>query len=397
MRILHVIPGVAPCYGGPSRAIFEMCRALQSRGCETLVATTDADGPGRLPVKLNEVVEHEGIPAIFFPRQWSEAFKFSRPLSRWLHANVRGFDVVHIHAVFSHACLSAASACRLHGVPYVVRPLGTLDPWSMRQKPFRKQLMWRLSASRMLRGAAGVHYTMPEEKSLAETSLGVNHGFVLPLGIEAEQLQPQTSDVSFRRQHPSLGGAPYVIALSRIHPKKNLEALLEAFLAAVKRDGFQNWRLVIAGDGDADYVASLQSLARQGAGTGQVLFPGWLGGATKASALREAELLALVSHQENFGLCAAEALACGVPVLVSRQVNLAAEVEEAGAGWVAGPGPSGLSLALEEALTSGTERKRRGEAGREYTTKRFSWPGIAGELTDLYRNIAADAARLSAR
>lgn len=397
MRVLHVIPGIAPRYGGPSRAIFEMCRALQSRGCETLVATTDADGPGRLPVELNKVVEHEGVPAVFFPRQWSEAFKFSRPLSRWLRANVRGFDTVHIHAVFSHACLSAASACRHHGVPYVVRPLGTLDPWSMRQKPFRKRLMWRLAASRMLRGAAAVHYTTSEEKSLAETSLGVNHGFVLPLGIETGQFQPQTSGVSFRRQYPSLGDAPYVIVLSRIHPKKNLESLLEVFLAAVKRDEFKDWRLVIAGDGDSDYVTSLTRLAQPGPEPGPVLFTGWLSGATKASALREAELLALVSHQENFGLCAAEALACGVPVIVSRQVNLAAEVEEVEAGWVAEPGASGLSLAFEAALASDSERRRRGEAGREYTARCFSWPSIAAELIDLYRNIASDAVRPSGR
>jgi glycosyltransferase involved in cell wall biosynthesis len=374
-----------------------MCRAIQSRDCETLIATTDADGSGRLPVTLNEIVVHEGVPTVFFPRQWSEAFKFSRPLSRWLREHVRGFDVVHIHAVFSHACLSAANACRRSGVPYIVRPLGTLDPWSMRQKPFRKQLMWRLSASRMLRGAAAVHYTTSEEKSLAETSLGINHGFVLPLGIEIEPPPPKDSGVSFRRQHQSLGDAPYIIALSRIHPKKNLESLLEAFLAAVKRKEFKDWRLVIAGDGDADYITSLQRKARQGADSAPVLFTGWLDGVTKTSALREAELLALVSHQENFGLCAAEALACGVPVLVSRQVNLAAEVEKIGAGWVAGAEPAGLLFALEAALANAAERKRRGAAGREYTTRHFSWLCIASELTDLYRDIVTNGARLGGR
>src|SRR5262245_5560032 len=117
MRVLHVIPSVAPRYGGPSRAIVEMCRALQGRGVELLVATTDADGAGRLPVELGKPLVYKGVPAVFFSRQWSEAFKYSYPLARWVDGHVLGFDVVHIHAVFSHACLAAAKACHRHNIP----------------------------------------------------------------------------------------------------------------------------------------------------------------------------------------------------------------------------------------------------------------------------------------
>src|SRR5207248_476169 len=101
----------------------EMCRALQERGIEPLIATTDADGAGRLPVELGHPLVYKGVLAVFFSRQWSEAFKYSHSLARWVGENVRGFDVVHIHAVFSHACLAAAKACCRHNVPYVVRPL----------------------------------------------------------------------------------------------------------------------------------------------------------------------------------------------------------------------------------------------------------------------------------
>src|SRR5262245_44733825 len=119
MRVLHVIPAVAPRYGGPSRAIFEMCRALQERGTEPLIACTDADGTGRLPVELGQPLVYKGVRAVFFSRQWSEAFKYSHPLSHWVSEHVQGFDVVHIHAVFSHACMAAAKACHQHSVPYV--------------------------------------------------------------------------------------------------------------------------------------------------------------------------------------------------------------------------------------------------------------------------------------
>jgi glycosyltransferase involved in cell wall biosynthesis len=128
MRVLHVIPAVAPRYGGTSRAIVEMCHALQERGIEPLIVSTDADGAGRLPVELAHSLVYKRVPVVFFSRQWSEAFKYSHPLARWVGGHVREFDVVHIHAVFSHACLAAAKACRRYNVPYVVSPHGTLDP-----------------------------------------------------------------------------------------------------------------------------------------------------------------------------------------------------------------------------------------------------------------------------
>ena len=283
-----------------------MCRALRAQGCDIIVATTDADGGGRLPVVLNRVCEYESVPTIFFRRQWSEAFKFSRPLSLWVREKIHEFDVVHIHAVFSHSCLAAAAACRTHGIPYVVRPLGTLDPWSLRQKPFRKRLMWTLAASRMLRGAAAVHYTTAEEKRLAETSLGINHGVVIPLGIEGH-LDTQTPDDEFRQKYPQLADNPYILVLSRIHPKKNLESLLSAFSTSTLRPGLERWHLLIAGEGEPGYVASLRRLAEKNEVSETVIFTGWLSGTAKAAALEGAALLALISHQENFGLCAAEA------------------------------------------------------------------------------------------
>ncbi|HYG79851.1 MAG TPA: glycosyltransferase, partial [Pyrinomonadaceae bacterium] len=166
MKVLHVIPAVAARYGGPSLAVFEMCRALGERGAEVLIATTDADGSGRLAVETGTPLMFEGVETVFFARRLSERFGYSRTLARWLKLNAGGFDVAHIHAVFSHPCVAAARACRLNRVPYVVRPLGSLDPWSMRQKPWRKRLLWHAAARRMLRGAAAVHYTTLEERRL---------------------------------------------------------------------------------------------------------------------------------------------------------------------------------------------------------------------------------------
>jgi glycosyltransferase involved in cell wall biosynthesis len=258
----------------------------------------------------------------------------------------------------------------------------------MAQKPLRKRLMWHLSAGRMMRQASAVHYTAREEQQLAERSLGIGRGLVIPLGIEMEKLNDSGSAGLFRQRHHSLGDKPYVLALSRIHPKKNLELLLEVFLSLANQPEFEHWRLVIAGDGEAEYRGSLQSLAERKGRADKVIFPGWLGGAEKSSALQSSALFALTSHQENFGIAAVEALACGIPVLVSEHVNLAPEIDEFGLGWVTPLERASFSDTLAEALRGGAERARRGQAGKSFVARQFSWSKVAAELTDLYASVA---------
>ena len=375
-----MIPAVAPRYGGPSHAVIGMGRALSQCGVSVEIATTDADGPTRLPVQHGRPVNWQGVPTMFFRRQWSEAFKYSGPLGTWLGKRVANYDVVHIHAVFSHACLAAAGACRAHRVPYVVRPLGTLDPWSMRQKPLRKRLLWHLGVRQLLNDAAAIHYTTASEQHLAETTLRLNRGVVIPLGVD--------TDLFTRGSLNEVPRDQYILSLGRLHPKKGLELLVEVFLRLVQNRNFQDWRLLIAGDGDAAYVATLKELVRSGSGENCVTFTGWLAGADKAAALRRSALLALPSHQENFGLVVAEALACGTPVLVSRHVNLADEVETARAGWVVPIEPTALLESLAAALSDSVEREQRGAAGRELARSRFTWDSVARELSHLYTDIS---------
>jgi len=383
MRLLHVIPAVAPRYGGPSRAIFQMCRALLERDVEVLIATTDADGEGTLPVKLAELSWCNNVPIIFFPRQWSEAYKFSRPFADWLDLHVAEFDVVHIHAVFSHSCLAAAKACRAKRVPYVVRPLGTLDPWSLKQKKLRKNIFWHFGVKQMLNGAAAIHYTADAEKEAAELRPGLTRGVVIPLGIETDSSLSEAAAPNSSKTSDS----PYVLVLSRLHQKKGLEVLIPAFLSLTKQVEFARWKLVLAGEGEARYVDLLKNLVKSNGGNGNVVFTGWLDGADRKKTLREASLLALTSYQENFGLCAVEALACGVPVLLSPHVNLAQQIEQAGAGWVSPVETAALRMTLAESLSDEKGRAMRGAAGMKLVQKQFSWNQVTRELISLYASI----------
>jgi len=364
MRVLHVIPSVSERSGGPGLAIVPMCRALLAQGIEVVLATTE----------VSQTADCDGVPAIFFEAQLGESFKYSRPLAAWLNANAHHFDAAHIHAVFNHACVAAARACRKAHVPYVIRPLGTLDPWSMKQKPVRKRVFWSLAGKAMLNGAAAVHYTSQAEKAATESLLGVNNGTVIPLGIE----QPVSTNGVARNR--------YVLVLSRLHPKKGLDVLIDAFNELVRRPQFEHWKLIIAGNGPAENALKEQASDR-------VVFTGWVDGEQKEAMLSGASLLVLPSYQENFGLCVMEALARSVPVLVSPHVNLADEIAAGKAGWIAPVEKDALAAALASALSDDDELSRRGRAGKVLSQK-YSWERVGSSLVELYKEITNGRAHI---
>ncbi|MFI5177513.1 MAG: glycosyltransferase [Vicinamibacterales bacterium] len=385
--VLHVIPAVAPRYGGPSVATFGMCRALAGYDVDCVVATTDADGPERLPVETGSIVRYGDVPVIFFPRTFSESLKWSGPLASWVHSHVSGFDLVHIHAVFSHASITAGRACRRAGVPYLVRPLGNLDPWSLARHGWRKQVLLRLGARELLRRADAIHYTSDAERALAERALpGLPRGVVVPLGVE-DDLFAGTSPVPPNEP-------PYLLALCRLDVKKGIDLLIEAFHALHAGGSAADWSLTIAGDGDPAYVARLHRLADTGAARDRITFRGWVTGPERHALIAGAGAFALPSHQENFGLSVVEAMACAVPVIITPGVNVSSEVAQHHAGWVVPRERGAWAQALARVLADRTELARRGRLARGLA-EQFRWPSVGRQLVDAYgallRPRAADA------
>ena len=342
---------------------------------------------GRLPVELGKPVSYRGVRCHFFPRGWSEAFKYSPSLGRWLNENVAQYDIVHIHAVFAHATCAAARACCRAGIPYIVRPLGTLEPWSMRQKPVRKQIAWRLLFRRVLTQATAIHYTTEQEREWTERSLGLRKGLVVPNGVDESLLEVQPTG-QFRKAHGIPAGAPVLLTLSRLHPKKGLDLLLQVFVDLKTRGPLAACHLVIAGDGERNYVNELREIIRGTPAESFVHWVGWLEGDAKLHALAEADLFVLSSFQENFGIGAVEAMACGTPALLSRQVGLAAEVLANRAGWIVNLDAAGLGGGLAEAASNPAELAARGAAARALVRERFTWPRIAQEWIALYRKLS---------
>lgn len=359
-------------------AVVPMCRALRKQGIEVLLASTNHE---LTRMRVRGITDYKGIPARVFPVQFGRSFKYSKPLASWLRTSVNESDLVHVHAVFNHASVAAAAACRKAGVPYLVRPLGTLDPWSMKQKPLRKRIFWTISGKTMLQGSAAVHYTTVTEKTATEEYLRLNHGRVIPLGVD---VNGSAKHDGIAAHFPALANHSYVLVLSRLHPKKGLEDLIEAFKSLRK----SSWRLVIAGDGPPDYVAALKQKASSH--PEEIIFTGWVSGELKDALLRNASLLALPSRHENFGLCVLEAMAHGVPVIVSPHVNLASEIEAADAGWVVDL--DALARGLAMVLDDESGRRRRGHAAYQFA-QQYSWQRTAMELAELYEQILRCSSR----
>jgi glycosyltransferase involved in cell wall biosynthesis len=278
-----------------------------------------------------------------------------------------------VHAVFSHAVLAAGRACRKHDVPYVVRPLGTLDPWSVGRHAYRKRLLLALGLHQVLCEASLIHYTTNEERQLAESQFpNLPHGEVVPLGIDDGwfQLEEAPRERTF-------------VCFSRLESKKGVDVAIDAFHRIAADPDLQSWRLVIAGDGDPDYVSTLRRAAAQGAGSARVDFTGWLDGAARASLLQRGGVFVLPSHQENFGIALVEAMAAGMPAIVAPGVNLASELRRHDAGWVVERSAEAVASAMREAAADAA-RTARGRRAQQLAS-RFQWPVVAAGLDAMYR------------
>jgi glycosyltransferase involved in cell wall biosynthesis len=377
-KILHVIPSVGPQRGGPSVLMRTLARALSQAGMEVHVATTDDNGPGRLRVPLGVPQPEDGATFWYFPRQ-TRFYTFSWPLTRWLARHVREFDLVHIHALFSYAALPAALLAHRARVPYIVRPLGTLNRWGIRnRRPWLKKLSFRLLESRILASAAGIHYT--SEQELVEAGeLGVSgKALMIPNAVDL----PSGPSGETRASRTLPQGRQVILFLSRFDRKKGIDLLFEAF--ARVRQQCPNALLVLAGSGDREWVARLRQDAARLDIAGHVVWAGFLSGDDKWAALRAADVFVLPSYSENFGIAVLEALACGCPVVLSDQVGIHREIAHAGAGIVTPCRVDELAAALLEVLGDANLRARLCQNGLRLAQQQFSLEAVGRQLTAAY-------------
>jgi glycosyltransferase involved in cell wall biosynthesis len=389
VKILHVIGDLAAFSGGPAKACFEMARAVARRGHQVALYTTDyGQPPGSVPTGGAPQLR-DGVTLRWFPLQQPRFWLTSWPLRRALMADVGGFDLVHVHSLYLFHDWAAEAACRRARVPYIVRPHGTLDPFIQRRRRAKKVIVERWFQDRMLAHAAAIHYTAEDEMRLAAPFVHGAPGFVVPNGLELSDYARLPPRGSFRRRHPELGTAPIVLFLGRLNFKKGLDLLADAF--GRLRDRAGDARLVIAGP-DGGFRRETEGFVDRAGIRDRTLFTGLLQGEDKLAALADADLFVLPSYSENFGIAVVEAMACGLPVVISDQVNIWREIEGDGAGLVTPCEAGVVADAIARLLADPDLRRRMGEAAKVSVAQRYAWDKVAEQLEAAYARILAQRA-----
>jgi glycosyltransferase involved in cell wall biosynthesis len=372
---------MSPTDGGPTAALVAMTDALLGAGVAVTIATT-LSHPSRAGrrERIAEQFPAEARLEIFPDWPLVRPVCFSPRMFVWINQHARDFDVVHIHSLFNWQSLIVPTICHERGVPFVVRPLGTLDSWSRAQKSWKKRPYFAFVEERNLRRAARVHVTSDAERqSLAELGFGAKTRCI-PLGIELPALRRNTRGVN---------GGLRVLFLSRIHPKKNLPLLLRAI--AEPHVFAHPPTLTVVGDGAPGYLREMHELVRILDLEQRVRFTGFLTGDEKDRAYEDSDVFVLPSFQENFGVSVAEAMARGLPVVISAEVALAQFVVATGAGKVVTDmSPVHFARALATYEDPGAWRAASA-AARALVAAEFSTRATADGLVTMYEEICASS------
>jgi glycosyltransferase involved in cell wall biosynthesis len=356
-RILHVISSVNPKGGGPIEGLKQLAAVNQSHGHH--VEVVSLDDPDAEWVKACPVKCHALGP------NYIGNYRYAPRLVPWLKAHRHEYDAVIVNGIWQYHAFATWLALRGTTTPYFVFTHGMLDPWFKRHYPLKhlkKWLFWPWGEYRVLRDATAVLFTCEDERRLARQSFWLYKcdEFVVSYGTSAPPNNVEQQLAAFKAKFPELTGKKQLLFLGRVHEKKGNDLLFKAFAAVKARDpeAVKNVQLVMAGPTDHDYGREMQALATKLGLNEQITWTGMVQGDLKWGAFRSADAFILPSHQENFGIAVAEAMACGVPVLISNQVNIWREIQQSDGGIVDTDDQPGTERLITKWLHSSPDRWR---------------------------------------
>jgi len=375
MKIVHVIGSFDPAKGGPQAVVVRLAAAQALLGHHvTIISYSNDEINARARQATAGIPGYDRVCTVLLPMPDRVEILLGQRAASAARPLIRAADFVHMHGVWETILLRVAALCRLHHTAYCICCCGMLDVWSMQQKAWKKKLALRLGFRRMLDGAAFIQALNRDEIELMQP-LALRAPYrVIPNGIFLDEIRDAGADVA------GLSERPYVLFLSRMHYKKGLDILAEAFHQIAPL--FPDVDLVVAGpDGGAQRPFSEQ--IRRAGLQGRVHMTGGLYGAAKIAALRRATCFCLPSRQEGFSVAITEALACAVPVVITDACHFP-EVATASAGIVCPVAPDAVASALKIILSDRQRAVRMGAAGHRLVCENYTWPLIAAETIKAY-------------
>lgn len=385
LDIVHYFPRIRREEGGVVQVVLDLCQSLANRGHRVTLATCDAPD---LP-EAWLASDHNPTAKILAQSSVVPA-RLSTPGVKQFQALLSDADVVHLHTPWELSNLQLSKVIRRAGLPYVVTVHGMLDDYCMQQKSLKKRIFLALGGRRLFANASTVHFTAVAERDQATPWIPGNYLPVvqacsLDLSAYASLPGPGPAREAFPQLHCD---RQKVLFLSRVHPKKGIELLIDA-MAILSRQGLK-FDLLIAGPGDEAYVASLRQQVRQCGIDDSTHFLGMVRGDVKLSLYELADVFVLPTHQENFGLVLPEALACRTPVVTTRGTDIWQELAQAGARIVERD-PRILADTIAQLLADDQLRQDLGERGREYVMNWLAEDKVSEGYERMYRETIAHA------
>ena len=388
---LHFIRELRAELGGVVAAGIDLCQSMASRGRRVVLATCDAQD---VPAHWNEPGGN-WPEVIELPPSRMTGLLLSRESLAKFAEIAATVDVAHLHTPWDLCNFQLAKRLRSMGVPYIVTPHGMLDDWSMRQKSLKKRTFLALGGRQLFKHAAAVHFTAEAEKEQAlhwvpGGERTVTIGWSLDFAAFQSPVGPQLALNAFPKIRPD---QRKILFLSRVHPKKGIDLLIAA--AAILRQSTSSpFQLLIAGPGDEPYVSQLKSLAAERGVADITHFLGMVHGETKRSLYEAADVFVLPTHQENFGIVLAEAMACGAPVVTTRGTDIWHELE-AGGARIVNHDPQEIADAIQEFIDDPERARAVGRQGQRFVNEWLDPDRVAAAYEQMYREVIATRSPLA--
>jgi glycosyltransferase involved in cell wall biosynthesis len=396
MKILHVIQTLSPRYGGPAITLRGLAHEQARAGHQVYICTTyDHDHAWNGNVPVNDPIKENEI-TVWCHKAYFGPLLLSGELVFCLKRVIAGFDIVHIHGLYRFPVSYAAWYARKKGVPYIITPHGSLDPFLYRQSSYGraalplKRIYEQFFDIPNLNNATAIHYTAQEEAERTSFLKLRAKAVIVPNGLDWESYENLPAKSFFRRRLGLNANTPLVLFLGRINPIKGLDLLVPAFAQVLQK--WPQARLAIVGPDNEGYGVKVRRWCCKQHIEDRVFFMDHLETGDVKKAYVDADVFVLPSYTENFGMAVVEAMACGCPVIISDQVNIWREVRDAGAGIVVKLDPGQIANAICRVLEKNEEAQTMGLQGRRAAKELYAWPRIIEKLTRVYQELIEEAA-----
>jgi glycosyltransferase involved in cell wall biosynthesis len=379
MTILHVVQSLDPSWGGIACVLPALAAELTAAGQSCRIATLQGGRFGTAP-------DIPGVDVLRFHPIHGSRLGRSSEFARQIPSLIREADVVHLHGLWTAQNQTAGQVARKAGRPYIMTPHSMMMPWAWRRSWWKKRPAGWLFEYRNLRRAACLH-ALAEGEAEPMRTLGFNDRItVIANGVHAEEFSDLPSADKVLARFPEMADRKWILMLGRIHPQKGVLQAMQACFDVLAATG--DWHLVVAGPDEVGLRKPLQAaVARKGL-SGRVTFTGLLEREDVLACLGRAKLLLQPSMSEGLSMSIIEALACGLPALISTACNMP-EVESINAGRVVPSTRADIATALRGLVGMGDQAlSAMGRSGRKLVRQRFDWKVLIPKYLEMYRNVA---------